>query len=103
MRHLLRRAARIRRRAELHHVRVRVLLHEGDVALAGAIVRIVLLRSDDPVPTEFVEVDRQLVTATATLVGAFRTAQTAPLCALFSLIARQNVDEWTLRKKMKMF
>lgn len=56
--HLPRGAARVGGCAELHDVCVRVLLHEGDLALAGAVVGVVLFGRDDPVPPELVEIHR---------------------------------------------
>lgn len=97
--HLSRRAAWISRGAQLHDVRMRILLHKRNFALAGTVVCIVLLGRYDPVPSELVEVDCQVVTTTAALHRSLLAPQAAALCASLALITRQNVDEWTLRRK----
>lgn len=99
--HLPRRAAWISRGAQLHDVRMRILLHESNFALAGTVVCIVLLRRYDPVPSKLVEVDCQVVTTTAALHRSLLAPQAAALCASLTLITRQNVDEWTLIEKIQ--
>lgn len=49
----------------LDQVRVRVLLHEHVLALARAIVGLVALRRDDPVPAKRLKVDGERIAAAA--------------------------------------
>lgn len=66
--HLSRRATGTRgpsRGGLLHEVCVWVLLHEDEWTLAGAVVGFVPLRSNDPVPAEFLKVHGQGVAAAA--------------------------------------
>jgi hypothetical protein len=96
-RHAPRRAARIRGRRQLHHVRVRVLLEVGDLALAGTVVGVVALRRDDPVPAKVLEVDGEGATATALFAAVASALEAAAFGSLFALVPRRDVDEWTLR------
>lgn len=59
----------------LHEVRVRVLLHEHVLALARAVVSLVALGRDDPVPAESLEVHGERVTAAARLGGVLVAVQ----------------------------
>ena len=66
------RAARV---GVLHQVGVRVLLHEHVLALARAVVGLVALGRDDPVPAERLKVHRQRVAAAARLGGVLVAVQ----------------------------
>ncbi|CAN8020861.1 unnamed protein product, partial [Ixodes persulcatus] len=72
----------------LYEVRVRVLLHEHVWALAAAVVGLVALGRDDPVPAELLEVHRQRVAAAALLarvllaVEAYHAPRPAPPAGL---------------------
>lgn len=70
----------------LHQMGVRILLHEHVLALARAVVGLVALRCDDPVPAESLKVHREGVSAAAGLTGVLITVQAqvppGPFCVL---------------------
>lgn len=91
--HLLRRAARNGRSAQLHHVGVLVLGQEAQHTLAGTVGRLVALRSDDPVPAELFKVHRQRVAAAAGFVVVLVAVQReVPLDALLRRVAKFDLD-----------
>lgn len=59
----------------LHQVGVWILLHEHVLALAGAVVGLVALRCNDPVPAKSLKVHRERVSAAAGLTGVFIAVQ----------------------------
>lgn len=76
-RHAPRGAARPRRVEVvglLQEVRVRVAVHEDEAALAAAVIGLVALRRDDPLPAKGLKVDGQRV-ATAAYLGALVVAE----------------------------
>lgn len=70
------------------YVSVRVLAHEGDGALARAVVGFVLLRGDDPVPAERLEVHGQGVAATPRLLAVLLAVAQGALGPVLSGLVR---------------
>lgn len=95
--HLARRAARAGRPRGvrlLDDVRVRVLLEEDVRALAGAVVGLVLLGRDDPVPAELDKVHGERVAAAAPLGRRLVAVEPdGPLRALLPAVGGHHLDE----------
>lgn len=84
----------------LDQMRVRVLLQEDVRALAAAVVGLVPLRRDDPVPAELLEVHRQRVPAAADFVGVLFAVQADhALRATVTLLFNFGLDEGLLENK----
>lgn len=70
-----------------------VLLHEHVFTLARAVVGLIALGSDDPVPAEGLKVHRQRVAAAAGLGGVLVTVQSQVTSGTFGRLENLNLQE----------
>lgn len=101
-RHLGGRAAGPRRASGVglvDQVCMRVLLQVQELALPGAVVRPVALRRDDPVPSEFLEVDSEWVAAAAGLSGLLIAVEARVPAGSLGAVEDLHLDEWLLRNE----
>lgn len=73
--HLLRRAARYCRGAELHHMRVFIFGQKTEHTLAGTVGCFVAFRGDNPIPAKLFKIHCQRIPAAAGFVVVFITVQ----------------------------
>ena len=78
---------------------MRVLLQEHVRTLSRTVVRLVLLRRDDPVPAELLEVNSQRIATAPRLFRRFVAVQTdGALCPVFPAVRCIQFNEWNLHK-----
>lgn len=83
----------------VRHVCVRVLLQEHEGTLARAVVGLVLLGRDDPVPPEGLEVHRQRVAAAARLLAVLvAVVAERPFGPELPVVRHVDLEERHLRK-----
>lgn len=93
------RSGRAGRIGLLHDMRVRIFLQKDVRTFAWTIIRLVLFRRDDPIPSEFDEIHRQWIAAASRLRRSFVAIQTdCPFGPVFAAVSRHHLDEWHLHK-----